>query len=247
MAAAMAALGCPGRAPGSSRRKVGSALLLCSPRYRRRRCVSLGSYGVRRARQWCARSTSDLRPRLLRRLHHGSRRVPDRGILRSRRDSRSLKTCNGNDPLQSASARATTKALYCAGYTCCAPRLGKHRVPGGPNVPGTAIRIARGKPRLTVQRIWSDAQSQCRRQIPELPCLRTTHGPREPPPRRLFACASRFGYESAVVDGREQIHSTRPTKRMTCSLRRILFSGGCGCSSYERQIGTMRTSFWDCG
>ena len=37
-------------------------------------------------RPWCARSTSDLRPRLLRRLHHRSRRIPNRGILRSSRN-----------------------------------------------------------------------------------------------------------------------------------------------------------------
>ena len=29
----------------------------------------------------CARSTPDLRPRLLRRIHHRSRRIPDRGVL----------------------------------------------------------------------------------------------------------------------------------------------------------------------
>jgi catechol 2,3-dioxygenase-like lactoylglutathione lyase family enzyme len=42
-------LGCPGRAPGSSRRKVGSALLLHSGECRRRRCVSRSRAALWRA------------------------------------------------------------------------------------------------------------------------------------------------------------------------------------------------------
>jgi hypothetical protein len=38
------------RAPGSTRRKVGSALLFCRTRCRRRRCVSRGGVGLRGTR-----------------------------------------------------------------------------------------------------------------------------------------------------------------------------------------------------
>src|SRR5690348_9832465 len=55
------ALGCPGRAPGSSRRKVGSPLLLCGTGLRRRQRISSGSgalVGATTVHPVCARFTA---------------------------------------------------------------------------------------------------------------------------------------------------------------------------------------------
>ena len=83
------AMGRPSRAPGSSRRKVGSSLLLHSGECRRRRCVSRSRAALRWARQRCTRPAPDIWPRLLRRLHHRSGRIPDGGVLRSSRNLKS--------------------------------------------------------------------------------------------------------------------------------------------------------------
>jgi hypothetical protein len=76
--------------PVPSDEKSGPALLLYSAEHRCRRCVSRGGAALRRAGQRCARPAPRIQPRLLRRLHHRSGRIPDRGVLRPRRNLKSV-------------------------------------------------------------------------------------------------------------------------------------------------------------